>query len=438
MDESKNDARNVETLEKDLSNYLKEAKSHLPLPPEKEKEDVEKALQGDSKAREELYQSQVGRAAEIALARDAEDPFESIREANSGILYALAHLEQKSPSASFSDYCANLINARFDALASKEEEEEKEDEEEEEEDEEESPSQEDSYDAAPSGEVSNKSSLGLYFQTIAKYPLLSAEEEATLSKRIQKGKEPNATEEEKEDAKEAKDELVNHNLRLVVHYVKRHGGYGKLDLDLIQEGNKGLITAAEKFDYRKNFRFSTYATWWIRDAIQKARPGMIDIPEKKITEYNRVMRAQRELTQELDREPTLDELSEALPEYNEDDLQKVLSLPVAVGSLNDPASSKDDEDSTAEKLDFQRADDELGDSLRQEEAEKWTEEALNVLDSRSRLIVCHLYSLDGYEEMDAAELGKMFGISRERVRQIKEAALAKMKKYLTSRGADAE
>jgi RNA polymerase primary sigma factor len=253
--------------------------------------------------------------------------------------------------------------------------------------------------------------LQLFLNEAGRYKLLTAEDEVELAKRIERGD------------KQAKDLMINSNLRLVVSIAKRYQGHGLSLLDLIQEGIIGLIRAVEKFDYRKGFKFSTYATWWIRQAVQRGvanKSRTIRIPVHIVEREQKLARAERELVLELGRQPTDQELAKRskLPLKQ---LREVKAAARAVTSLDKPIG---EDDSTsygdvfaAEQL---HIDEEVEVSLREETLRK----ALAELPERERNVLKLRYGLDGDREpMSLESIGKELGITRERVRQIEANAL---------------
>jgi RNA polymerase primary sigma factor len=253
--------------------------------------------------------------------------------------------------------------------------------------------------------------LQLFLNEAGRYKLLTAEDEVELAKRIERGD------------KEAKDLMINSNLRLVVSIAKRYQGHGLSLLDLIQEGIIGLIRAVEKFDYRKGFKFSTYATWWIRQAVQRGvanKSRTIRIPVHIVEREQKIARAERELVVKLGRQPTDQELARAakLPLKQ---VREVKSAARAVTSLDKPIG--DDDSATygdlfaSEQVD---TDEEVEVSLREETLRK----ALADLPERERKVLKLRYGLGGDREpMSLEAIGRELGITRERVRQIEANAL---------------
>jgi RNA polymerase primary sigma factor len=256
--------------------------------------------------------------------------------------------------------------------------------------------------------------LQLFLNEMARYPLLTAAEEVELAKRIERGD------------KSAKDRMINSNLRLVVSIAKKYQGHGLSLLDLIQEGIIGLIRAVEKFDHRKGFKFSTYATWWIRQAVQRGvanKARTIRMPVHIVDREQKLARAERELLTKLGRAPTDEELANAakLP------LKQVLEVrgaARAVTSIDKPVGAEGDT-SLGELMAGDEAppDEELTISLRQDAIRK----AVDKLPERERAIVKMRFGLDGDPDPQSLEqIGKRLGMTRERVRQIETQALERL------------
>jgi RNA polymerase primary sigma factor len=282
----------------------------------------------------------------------------------------------------------------------------------------------------------------MYLKEIGKVPLLTGEQEVTLAKRIEAG--VNATERlECEDGlsddettsleavavdgEMAKKQLTEANLRLVVSIAKRYVGRGMALLDLVQEGNLGLIRAVEKFDYTKGFKFSTYATWWIRQAITRAiadQARTIRIPVHMVETMNKVMRVQRSMLQELGREPTIEEIAEKV-ELTPDrvrDIQRIALEPV---SLETPVGEEDD----SSLGDFVEDPSAIAPATAAARAllTEAIEEALEELNDRERAVVRLRFGLDDGQVRTLEEVGKEFGVTRERIRQIESKTLAKLR-----------
>ncbi len=281
-----------------------------------------------------------------------------------------------------------------------------------------------------------------YLKQIGKVALLNAEQEVELAKRIEAGlfaeEQLNAGGKMDmklkrelwwiaQDGKNAKNHLLEANLRLVVSLAKRYTGRGMLFLDLIQEGNLGLIRAVEKFDYTKGFKFSTYATWWIRQAITRAiadQARTIRIPVHMVETMNKVMRIQRQLLQELGREPTVDEIA-AKVELTSDRVREIQRLGQEPVSLETPVGDDDDsflgdfvEDPNATAPATAAARALLTEAI---------EEALEELNDRERQVVRLRFGLDDGQVRTLEEVGREFGVTRERIRQIESKTLAKLR-----------
>ncbi|HEX6462414.1 MAG TPA: RNA polymerase sigma factor RpoD [Candidatus Saccharimonadales bacterium] len=265
-------------------------------------------------------------------------------------------------------------------------------------------------------------SVRLYLREIGKIPLLTPEEELELAYKVVSGD------------KDAKDKMAEANMRLVVSIAKRYSGRGLDFLDLIQEGNTGLLRAVEKFDPDKGFKFSTYATWWIRQAITRAiadQARTIRIPVHMVETINKLLRTQRRLTQELNREPTNEEIAEAM-EMDVDKVEYVMKIKQDITSL-DASVGNDDEDSV------------LGDFIEDEDAASPEDSAstqllkqqlwaiLNTLNDRERKIIILRFGLEDGRPRTLEEVGQIFGVTRERIRQIEAKTLAKVRKHKDAR-----
>ena len=274
--------------------------------------------------------------------------------------------------------------------------------------------------AVPDG-VSIEDPVRMYLKELGKVPLLTAEEEKDLAMKMEAGD------------MEAKKRLAEANLRLVVSIAKRYVGRGMLFLDLIQEGNLGLIKAVEKFDYRKGYKFSTYATWWIRQAITRAiadQARTIRIPVHMVETINKLIRVQRQLLQELGREPYPEEIAEkmGLPVERVREIQKISQEPV---SLETPIGEEEDSH--------------LGDFIQDDnvpvpaEAAAFTllkeqlVEVLGTLTEREQKVLCLRFGLEDGRARTLEEVGKEFDVTRERIRQIEAKALRKLRHPSRSR-----
>jgi RNA polymerase primary sigma factor len=256
--------------------------------------------------------------------------------------------------------------------------------------------------------------LQLFLNEAARYPLLTAAEEADLAKRIERG-----------DA-EAKERMINSNLRLVVSIAKRYRGHGLSLLDLIQEGIIGLIRAVEKFDYRKGFKFSTYATWWIRQAVQRGvanKSRTIRIPVHIAERAQKLARAERELVQRLERQPTDEELAKAT-RLSLKHIRETREAARAVTSLDRPVG-EDDDASLGDLFASEHAPpiEEVVDISLRDEALR---HALGELPERQRQILELRYGLSGGDPESLEAIGRRLGITRERVRQLEAEALSNL------------
>lgn len=265
-------------------------------------------------------------------------------------------------------------------------------------------------------------SVRLYLREIGKIPLLTAAEEITLANRVRKGD------------KRAKDKMAEANMRLVVSIAKRYVGRGLDLLDLIQEGNTGLLRAVEKFDPDKGFKFSTYATWWIRQAITRAiadQARVIRIPVHMVETINKLLRTQRRMTQELGREPTNEELGKEM-EMEVEKIDHIMKIKQDISSLDAPVRD-DEEDSSL----VQFIEDE--DSKSPEEAataqllKEHVNQMLNGLTPREQKILRMRFGLEDGRTHTLEEVGHEFGVTRERIRQIEAKALAKLRRSRDSK-----
>ena len=263
-------------------------------------------------------------------------------------------------------------------------------------------------------------SVRLYLRAIGKIPLLSSEEEMDLARRIVEGD------------KKAKDKMAEANMRLVVSIAKRYSGRGLDFLDLIQEGNTGLLRAVEKFDPDKGFKFSTYATWWIRQAITRAiadQARTIRIPVHMVETINKLLRTQRRMTQELNREPTIEELSKEL-DMEPEKIEYVIKIKQDISSL-DAGVGRDGEDDDSVLQDFIVDEDTVSpeDSASNQLLKEQVQEILSSLSDREQKIVRMRFGLDNGKNHTLEEVGQEFAVTRERIRQIEAKALAKLRKH---------
>jgi len=255
----------------------------------------------------------------------------------------------------------------------------------------------------------------MYLKEIGKVPLLSPEEEIDLAKRMEAGEE------------EAKRKLVEANLRLVVSIAKKYVGRGMLFLDLIQEGNLGLIKAVEKFDYRKGYKFSTYATWWIRQAITRSiadQARTIRIPVHMVETINKLVRVSRQLLQELDREPTPEEIASEM-DISEEKVREIMKIAQEPVSLETPIGEEEDSH--------------LGDFIEDEDAPAPATAAsfmllkeqlggvLDTLTDREKRVLELRFGIEDGRPRTLEEVGREFGVTRERIRQIEAKALRKLR-----------
>ena len=263
-------------------------------------------------------------------------------------------------------------------------------------------------------------SVRLYLREIGKIPLLSNEEENELALKAMQGD------------KKAKDKMVEANMRLVVSIAKRYSGRGLDLLDLIQEGNTGLIRAVDKFDPDKGFKFSTYATWWIRQAITRAiadQARTIRIPVHMVETINKVLRTTRKLTQELNREPTVEEISKEA-DMEVEKIEYVLKIKQDIASL-DASVGRDGDDEDSVLGDFVEDEERVSpeDSAVTQILKEQLAEILSTLTDREQKIIKMRFGIGGERSHTLEEVGVEFSVTRERIRQIEAKALAKLRKH---------
>ena len=263
-------------------------------------------------------------------------------------------------------------------------------------------------------------SVRLHLREIGKIPLLSADEELALAQRVVAGD------------KRAKDKMAEANMRLVVSIAKRYSGRGLDFLDLIQEGHTGLLRAVEKFDPEKGFKFSTYATWWIRQAITRAiadQARTIRIPVHMVETINKLLRTQRRMTQELNREPTIEELAKEL-EMEPEKVEYVIKIKQDISSL-DAGVGRDGEDEDSVLGDFIEDEDSATpeESASNQLLKEQVQSVLSALSEREQKIIKMRFGLENGKSHTLEEVGQEFAVTRERIRQIEAKALAKLRKH---------
>lgn len=256
----------------------------------------------------------------------------------------------------------------------------------------------------------------MYLKEIGRIPLLKREEEIMLAQKTEKG------------SKLAKDKLVQSNLRLVVSIAKKYMGRGMSFLDLIQEGNKGLIRAVEKYDWTKGFKFSTYATWWIRQAITRAiadQARTIRIPVHMVETINKLIRTQRKLMQDLGREPTDEEVGKEMEGMPAERVREILKISQKTTSLETPIG--DDEDSLLGDFIADESQVSPYDATTKQLMLENVEEVLASLTDREAKVLKMRFGLHGSKPLTLEEVGREFGVTRERIRQIESKALRKLR-----------
>lgn len=272
----------------------------------------------------------------------------------------------------------------------------------------------------------NLDATQLYLGEIGFSPLLSAEEEVYFSRKALKG------------CAKSRNRMIESNLRLVVKIARRYNNRGLALLDLIEEGNLGLIRAVEKFDPERGFRFSTYATWWIRQTIERAimnQTRTIRLPIHVVKELNVYLRTARELAQKLDHEPTAEEIAEKL-QVSSSDVSRILKLNEKITSVDTPLGG----DNEKALLDVLADDDSVGPDYKVQDEDisnsvvKW----LNELNTKQREVLARRFGLLGYEPSTLEDVGAEIGLTRERVRQIQVEALKRLRDLLGSQGLSVE
>jgi RNA polymerase primary sigma factor len=292
--------------------------------------------------------------------------------------------------------------------------------------------QEEEVEEAIADSLSLDDPVRMYLKEIGRVPLLSMEQEKSLAMRIEAGeleasRDGNADGTIVDSGEEAKRQLTEANLRLVVSIAKKYVGRGMLFLDLIQEGNLGLIRAVEKFDYRKGYKFSTYATWWIRQAITRAladQARTIRIPVHMVETINRLIKVSRQLLQELGREPTVEEIADAMA-LTPEKVREVMKISQEPISLETPIGEEEDSH--------------LGDFIEDQEAvapaeaasvmllKEKMQDVLQNLTERERKVLVLRFGLEDGHQRTLEEVGQEFGVTRERIRQIEAKALRKLR-----------
>lgn len=287
-------------------------------------------------------------------------------------------------------------------------------------DEEEAEDDEDTLNKGQYFDDASDDSVRLYLREIGKIPLLNSADELALALRVVAGD------------KKAKDKMAEANMRLVVSIAKRYSGRGLDFLDLIQEGNTGLLRAVEKFDPDKGFKFSTYATWWVRQAITRAiadQARTIRIPVHMVETINKLLRTQRRMTQELNREPTIAELAVEL-EMEPSKIEYVIKIKQDITSI-DAGVGRDGEDEDSVLGDF-LPDDESAtpeESAASQLLKEQVQSVLSTLSDREQKIVKMRFGLENGKSHTLEEVGREFAVTRERIRQIEAKALAKLRKH---------
>lgn len=285
-----------------------------------------------------------------------------------------------------------------------------------------------SYDLSVDESDVKYDSVRMYLKEIGSIKLLSSDEEIRLAKAIEASKEPNATEEEKREGARARSKLADANLRLVVSIAKKYRERGLHMLDLVQEGNIGLLKAVDKFDYHKGYKFSTYATWWIRQAITRSladQARTIRVPVHMVESINKMNRIERKIQQENGRDATEEELAKAM-RCSVEKIREIKQVALDSISLETPIGEKEDSvlGDTVEDKKIAAPEDEAAASLQNEQIAK----LLSTLTERERGIIALRFGFEDGIPHTLEEVGQQYGVTRERVRQIEKKALGKLKR----------
>ncbi len=286
----------------------------------------------------------------------------------------------------------------------------------------------DSYDLAVDESDVKYDSVHMYLKEIGSIKLLSSEEEIRLAKAIEASKMPEATPEEKQEGQRARAKLADANLRLVVSIAKKYRERGLHMLDLVQEGNIGLLKAVDKFDYHKGYKFSTYATWWIRQAITRSladQARTIRVPVHMVESINKMNRIERRIQQENGRDATEEELAKAM-RCSVEKIREIKQVALDSISLETPIGEKEDSvlGDTVEDKKIAAPEDEAAASLQNEQIAK----LLSTLTERERGIIALRFGFEDGIPHTLEEVGQQYGVTRERVRQIEKKALGKLKR----------